>query len=69
VLTNQGGTPTDTSPAARTELPPIASSIPKLPPEGWPAFDPAKPDTDFQLQQGLVVVRAMAAQAQRHANR
>ena len=67
-LTNQGGTPQSAAPA-RTDLPPIASSIPKLPPDNWPAFDAAKPDTDFQLQQGLVVVRAMAAQQQRHANR
>ena len=38
---------------------PIAKDIPKLPPEGAPAFDPTKPDTDFQLQQALLVVRAM----------
>ncbi len=69
VLTNQGGTPPDAAAQPRTDLPPVASSIPKLPPEGWPAFDPAKPETDFQLQQGLLVVRAMAAQQQRHANR
>ena len=68
VLTNEGGTP-NTAAAPRTDLPPIASSIPKLPPESWPAFDPAKPETDFQLQQGLVVVRAMATQQQRHADR
>jgi len=43
------------------ELPEEARQIPKLPPPGWPALDPAKPDTDFQLQQGLVLVRAMAA--------
>ena len=41
-------------------LPPLAQPIPKLPPENWPAFDAAKPETDFQLQQGLVLVRAMA---------
>ena len=68
-ITNQGGTPSTTPQAPRTDLPPIASSVPKLPPENWPAFDPAKPDTDFQLQQGLVVVRAMATQQQRHADR
>ena len=39
VLTNQGGTPPNTPQAPRTDLPPIASSIPKLPPENWPAFD------------------------------
>ena len=69
VLTNQGGTPPNTPQAPRTDLPPIASSIPKLPPENWPAFDAAKPETDFQLQQGLIVVRAMATQQQRHADR
>ena len=69
VLTNQGGTPPTTPRTPRTDLPPIASSIPQLPPENWPAFDATKPDTDFQLQQGLIVVRAMAAQQQRHADR
>jgi carboxyl-terminal processing protease len=39
----------------------VAQQIPKLPPENWPKFDPAKPATDFQLQQGLVLVRAVAA--------
>jgi carboxyl-terminal processing protease len=43
------------------ELPPIAQQIPKLPPENWPKLDLTKPATDFQLQQGLVLVRAMAA--------
>ena len=68
-IKNQGGTPPDAAAPPRTDLPPIAAAIPKLPPENWPAFDAAKPDTDFQLQQGLVVVRAMAAQAQTHAAR
>ncbi len=69
IITNQGGTPPAAGAGPRTDLPAVAASIPKLPPETWPAFDAAKPDTDFQLQQGLVVVRAMAAQQQRHANR
>jgi carboxyl-terminal processing protease len=43
-----------------TDLPAGAHQIPKLPPENWPTFDVAKPATDFQLQQGLVLVRAMA---------
>ncbi|WP_158747503.1 S41 family peptidase [Acidisphaera sp. L21] len=68
VLTNEGGTP-NTPAAPRADLPPIASSIPKLPPENWPAFDATKPETDFQLQQGLAVVRAMSTQQQRHADR
>jgi carboxyl-terminal processing protease len=63
ILSNQGGaTPAAAPPPA--DLPAAAAQIPKLPPEGWPAFDPAKPATDFQLQQGLVLVRAMAARAQ-----
>jgi carboxyl-terminal processing protease len=65
VLNNQGGTP-DTGTEPRTDLPPIAKSIPSKPPEGFPEFDPAKPDdTDFQLQQALVVAKAMVA-AQNH---
>jgi carboxyl-terminal processing protease len=60
VLTNQGGTP-DTRPAARTDLPAITKSLERKPPAGFPDFDPAKPeDTDFQLQQALVVAKAMA---------
>jgi carboxyl-terminal processing protease len=43
------------------DLPAAAQQIPKLPPENWPAYDATKPATDFQLQQGLVLVRAMAA--------
>jgi carboxyl-terminal processing protease len=43
-------------------LPPIARDIPKLPPEGFPAFDPAKPDTDFQLKEGIAVLQSMALQ-------
>jgi len=65
VLKNQGGTPQTGTATPRTDLPPIASSIPKLPPEGWPTFDAAKPETDFQLQQGLVVIRAMTQQQHR----
>jgi carboxyl-terminal processing protease len=42
------------------DLPAAAHQIPKLPPENWPALDVTKPATDFQLQQGLVLVQAMA---------
>jgi len=66
ILTNSGGTPQATAPA-RNDLPAIARDIPKIPPEGFPKFDPTKPDTDFQLQQALIVVRAMSAT--RHASR
>ena len=58
-LRNTGGVPTTEAPPPRTDLPPMVREVPKLPPENWPAFDPAKTDTDFQLQQGLAVVRAM----------
>ena len=61
-LRNQGGASQPTAPAPRTDLPPIAREIPKLPPESAPTFDLAKPETDFQLQQGLLVVRAMVEQ-------
>ncbi len=44
----------------QAELPPIARQIPKLPPEHWPALDAAKPETDFQLQQGLLLAKALA---------
>jgi carboxyl-terminal processing protease len=60
-ITNEGGTPQNAAPP-RTDLPAIVSQIPKMPPENWPAFDPNKPDTDFQLQQALVLVHAMASQ-------
>ncbi|MFZ0020580.1 MAG: S41 family peptidase, partial [Acetobacteraceae bacterium] len=68
VLKNEGGTP-DTPPAPRTDLPPIAKQIPAKPPEGFPKFDPAKPDdTDFQLQEGLALAKAMAGQNRVIAN-
>ena len=62
-LRNQGGTPPAPPGApARTDLPPVARDIPKLPPEGWPAFEAAKPDTDFQLKQAIAVLQSMAQQ-------
>jgi carboxyl-terminal processing protease len=61
VLKRKGGT-RDAGEGPRTDLPPIAKKIPSKPPEGFPEFDPANPDnTDFQLQQALVVAKAMAA--------
>ena len=68
VLTNQGGTGQQALPP-RTDLPPIVKQIPDKPPENFPKFDPAKPDeTDFQLQEGLVIVKAMAGQKSASAN-
>jgi carboxyl-terminal processing protease len=58
-ISNTGGTPQQSAPP-RTDLPPIAKEIPDKPPANWPAFDATKPSTDFQLQQGVLVVRAMA---------
>jgi len=39
------------------------------PPENWATLDPTKPETDFQLQQGLSLVRALAANPPRRAAR
>jgi carboxyl-terminal processing protease len=61
-LKNEGGTG-QTEAAPRTDLPPIAKEIPAKPPQDFPKFDPVKPDqTDFQLQEAVVVAKAMAAQ-------
>ncbi len=70
VLSAQGGTGNLPTPLpARKDLPAIVSEIPDRPPEGFPKFDPAKPsETDFQLQQALAVVKAMAAQKGAAAN-
>ena len=57
-LSNSGGTP-PAAPVARTDLPAVAKDIAKLPPDSWPTFDLAKPETDYPLQQALAVVRAM----------
>jgi carboxyl-terminal processing protease len=58
VIDDTGGTPDGDEP--RTDLLPILQSIPGRPPKDFPAFDPAKLETDFQLQQALVIARAMA---------
>jgi carboxyl-terminal processing protease len=68
ILTNQGGTGSQALPP-RNDLPPIAKQIPEKPPENFPKFDAAKPDeTDFQLQQAVTLVQAMAAQKSASAN-
>ena len=59
VISNAGGTPDNDDPP-RTDLPPIAKTIPSRPSKGFPEFDAAKPETDFQLQQALLLARAMA---------
>lgn len=58
IIKNEGGN--RSKPVARTDLPAIAGSIPDEPPANWPDLDLTKPDTDFQLQEGLRVVRSMA---------
>ncbi len=65
-IRNTGGTP-NVPPVARTDLPPMVRDVPSMPPEGFPKFDPAKPATDFQLQQALAVIHAMPV-AKRAAN-
>jgi carboxyl-terminal processing protease len=59
ILSNEGGAK-PAAPPPPTNLPPVAQQISKLPPEGWPAYDAAKPGTDYQLQQGLLLVHGMA---------
>jgi carboxyl-terminal processing protease len=58
-LRNTGGVAQTDAPPPRTDLPLMVRDVPKLPPENWPTFDPAKTSTDFQLQEALAVVRAM----------
>jgi carboxyl-terminal processing protease len=67
-LSNSGGTGPQAVPP-RTDLPLIAKQIPDKPPENFPKFDPAKPDeTDFQLQEAVVLAKAMVAQKSASAN-
>lgn len=58
IIKNEGGT--QTKAPVRNDLPAIASSIPAQPNKDWPKYDYKDPATDFQLQQGLKVVRSMA---------
>jgi carboxyl-terminal processing protease len=65
-ITNSGGTTPSAPP--RADLPPMAKAIPAKPPADWPTFDPAKPATDFQLQQGVHLVDALATMKRAAAN-
>jgi hypothetical protein len=47
----------------------VRCPIRKKPPTDFPAFDFAKPDTDFQLQEALVIARAMVAARESKATR
>jgi carboxyl-terminal processing protease len=65
-ITNSGGTAQP--PPARNDIPALAKEIPSRPPANWPTFDPTKTDTDFQLQQGLKLINAMAATKRASSN-
>jgi carboxyl-terminal processing protease len=67
-IANSGGAPAEVGPPVRNDLPEGVKDIPKLPPAGFPAFDPAKSSTDFQLQEALVVVHEMAGMKKVSAN-
>jgi carboxyl-terminal processing protease len=63
-LRNEGGTPAQAGVPALPplQLPPgVADKVSKQPAEGAPSFDPTKPETDFQLQQGLGLLRNLGA--------
>ncbi len=60
-LTNLGGTNPDAD-VARTDLPPALKQLREKPPEDFPAFDPAKPDTtDFQLIEAREAIKILAS--------
>ena len=50
-LRNTGGVRPGRAPP-RNDLPVMVHDMPKIPPVGFPAFDPTKPETDYQLQEG-----------------
>jgi carboxyl-terminal processing protease len=66
-LKNEGASAPTKPPAPRDDIPAQVKQIEAKPPANWPKFDLAKPDTDYQLQQGITVVKDMAAQ--RHASK
>jgi carboxyl-terminal processing protease len=57
---NPTGVPAPSLPSP-TPLPAVAKSILDKPPANWPAFDPAKPETDFQLQMAIKLADGMTA--------
>jgi carboxyl-terminal processing protease len=59
-LSIQGGTSRQTT-LRRADLPAIIRRIPKNPPHDFPTYSPNRAETDFQLQQALVLARAIAA--------
>jgi carboxyl-terminal processing protease len=61
-LRNEGGVPQAQVQIPPLNLPPgIKEKVERLPPENAPAFDPTKPETDFQLQQATQLLRNLAA--------
>ncbi|MFL1462037.1 S41 family peptidase [Roseococcus sp. DSY-14] len=69
-LRNEGGTPQAQAAPPPLNLPAaVLDRVQRQPPEGFPTLDPTKPETDFQLQQALVLARALGAQPQRRAAR
>ncbi|RAI60995.1 S41 family peptidase [Roseicella frigidaeris] len=65
-LRNEGGVQQPAGAAIpKLELPAgVVEKVTRLPPEGAPAFDPTKPETDFQLQQATQLLRNLAAAQQ-----
>jgi carboxyl-terminal processing protease len=59
-LKNEGGSAPTKPPAPRSDIPAAAKQIAEKPPVTWPKFDAANPLTDYQLQQGIAVVKDMA---------
>ncbi|MDB5413399.1 MAG: peptidase [Rubritepida sp.] len=69
-LLAEGDTGTPPVPLPPLNLPAsVTERVQRQPPEGFPTLDPTKPETDFQLQQGVALIRAMAASPQRRAQR
>ncbi|MEN0077321.1 MAG: S41 family peptidase [Paracraurococcus sp.] len=65
-LRNEGGVQQPAGAAIpKLDLPAgVIEKVSRLPPEGAPAFDPTKPETDFQLQQATQFLRNLAAAQQ-----
>ena len=55
-----GMPPGQTEKVTRPALP-IAAGLADKPPKDWPKLDPAKPETDFQLHQAIVLLQRMEA--------
>ncbi len=70
-LRNEGGAQPQAAARPPLNLPAaVVERVQRQPPEGFPALDPTRPETDFQLQQALTLVRAMNGQGpQRRAGR